>query len=65
MGRPKNQVPAPEPPKRRWVTQAFVAEHLGVSTRTVRDMSNDGRLTSSQPVVDYVEPRWRRLLRKS
>jgi hypothetical protein len=44
MGRPKNTVPTPEPPKRRWVTQAFVAAHLNITTRTVRDMTTDGRL---------------------
>jgi len=32
------------PRSRHWVTQSFVAGHLGVSTRTVRDMTNDGRL---------------------
>ena len=46
MGRPKHTVPTPEPPKRRWVTQSFVANHLGVTTRTVRDMTADGRLTA-------------------
>ena len=46
MGRPKNTVPAPEPPKRRWVTQAYVAAHLNVTTRNVRDMTSDGRLTA-------------------
>ena len=44
MGRPKHTVPTPEPPKRRWVTQSFVAAHLGVDVRTVRAMTNDGRL---------------------
>ena len=32
--------------KRRWVTQAYVAAHLNVTTRTVRDMTSDGRLTA-------------------
>ena len=44
MGRPRNTVPTPEPSKRRWVTQAYIANHLGVTTRTVRDMTVDGRL---------------------
>ena len=44
MGHPKHTLPTPEPSKRHWVTQSFVAGHLGVSTRTVRDMTNDGRL---------------------
>ncbi len=46
MGRPKDKVPTPEPSKRRWVTQAYVAAHLGVTTRTVRDMTADGRLVA-------------------
>ena len=46
MGRPKHEVPERNGSKRDWVTQQFVANHLGVSTRTVRDMSNDGRLTA-------------------
>jgi hypothetical protein len=44
MGRPKHEIPQREGSKRRWVTQAYVAAHLGVTTRTVRDMTNDGRL---------------------
>ena len=56
MGRPKHTVPTPEPPKRRWVTQSFVANHLRVTTRTVRDMTTDGRLTAyrlNQKFVRY------------
>jgi predicted site-specific integrase-resolvase len=48
MGRPKHEVPERKGSKRDWVTQQFVANHLGVSTRTVRDMSNDGRLTANR-----------------
>jgi len=56
MGRPKHTVPAREAPKRNWVTQAFVANHLGVTTRTVRDMTADGRLVGyrlNQKFVRY------------
>jgi excisionase family DNA binding protein len=45
MGRPKHTVPATEPPKRVWVTQVYVANQLGVTTRTVREWTADGRLT--------------------
>ena len=45
MGRPKHEVPPREGSKRNWVTQAFIANHLGVSKRAVRDMTNDGRIT--------------------
>ncbi len=45
MGRPRHEVPERRGSKRNWVTQAYVANHLGVSTRTVRDMTADGRLT--------------------
>ena len=31
---------------RRWATVDQVAEHLGVSDRTVRNMEEDGRLTA-------------------
>lgn len=44
MPQRKHQVPAPEAPRRRWVTQSYVAAHLGVTQRTVRDMTADGRL---------------------
>ncbi len=56
MSRTKHVVPTPKAPKRHWVTQQFVAQHLGVSTRTVRDMTNDGRLTAyrlNQKFVRY------------
>ena len=46
----------PQAAKRDWVTQAFVANHLGVSTRTVRDMTADGRLRAyrlNQKFVRY------------
>ena len=45
MGR-STPLPKSEPPKRKrdWVTQAYVADHLGVSMRTVREMVADGRL---------------------
>jgi excisionase family DNA binding protein len=45
VGRPKHPIPAPQPPKRVWVTQVYVANHLGVTTRTVREWTADGRLT--------------------
>jgi hypothetical protein len=44
MPQRKHQVPAPEAPRRHWVTQSFVAAHLDVTTRTVRDMTADGLL---------------------
>ena len=44
MARSKQPVPDPEPPQRRWVRQEFVAKHLGVTERTVRQMVADGRL---------------------
>jgi excisionase family DNA binding protein len=44
VSRTKHVVPTPEAPKRHWVTQQFVAAYLAVSTRTVREMTNDGRL---------------------
>ena len=45
MGRPKHTVPAPETPKRVWVTQVYVANHFSISVRTVREWTADGRLT--------------------
>ena len=45
MGRPKHLVPPRKDSERNWVTQAYVANHLGVTTRTVRDMTADGRIT--------------------
>ena len=37
--------PCPRRPSAARVTQSYVAAHLGVTTRTVRDMTSDGRLT--------------------
>ncbi|MGB3353293.1 MAG: excisionase family DNA-binding protein [Mycobacterium sp.] len=37
--------PEAPPTPRRWVTQEQAAEHLGVTTRTIRTMVADGRLT--------------------
>ena len=44
MGRRTHTVP-PRPDHHR-VTQAFVAAHLDVTTRSARDMTSDGRLTA-------------------
>ena len=44
MGRSTSLSPA-RAAQRRWVKQEFVAEHLGITKRTVRDMTADGRLS--------------------
>jgi hypothetical protein len=54
MPQRKHQVPEPEAPKRRWVTQSAIAAHLGVTTRTVRDMTADGRLTGYRLNKNFV-----------
>ena len=43
MGR-STSLPQSELPQRRWVKQEFVAEYLGITKRTVREMTADGRL---------------------
>jgi hypothetical protein len=45
VGRLKQEVPPRQESKRCWVTQQYVAQHLGITPRTVRQLAADGIIT--------------------